>query len=169
MLYRKIKLNKDLKCEYSIDTLGIVTNETTGVQLRGTSITKKNRYVKIHLDKFYALHRLVAEHFLDNPHNYTQVNHIDGDRYNNAADNLEWCSASMNVLHAYRTHLKTNKGEKNPIAKLREEDVINIWKLRNTKLTARQIRDRLKLSVGIASIKSVRQGKNWSWLTSTLS
>jgi len=169
MLYRKIKLNKDLTCEYSIDTLGVVINETTGVALKGTTVTKKNRYVKIHLDKFYPLHILVAKHFIDNLFGFPQVNHIDGDRYNNAASNLEWNTSRMNVSHAYRIGLKTNNGEKNPISILTEEDVISIWRLRNTKLTARQVRDKLKLSVGVDSVKSIRQGKNWSWLTSTLS
>jgi hypothetical protein len=169
MSYRKVKLNKDLKCEYSIDTLGVVVNETKGYVLKGTSINKNNRYVKIHLDKFYPLHRLVAEHFNPNPDNLPQVNHKDGNRYNNTASNLEWCSAKDNVKHAYSSGLKTNKGEINPVSKLTERDVKLIWSLRNTKLTARQIRDRLGLKVSVASVKSVRQGKNWSWLTDTLS
>jgi len=168
MLYRKIRLNKDLKCEYSIDTLGVVVNETTGVTLKGTTITKKNRYVKVHLDKFYPLHLLVAEHFIPNPLNLPQVNHIKGERYINTASNLEWCTSKQNVQHAYDTGLKTNKGEKNPISLLTETDVISIWSLRHSTLTARQIRDKLKLPVSVGAIKSVRQGKNWSHITSKL-
>ena len=61
MLYRKIKLNvPDLHHEFSIDTLGVVRNETLGKVLKGTSISNHNRYVKIHLQKFHALHRLVS-------------------------------------------------------------------------------------------------------------
>ena len=91
MLYRKVKLNldNDLLCEYSIDTLGVVINETERRVLKGTTITKKNRYVKIHLDKFYALHILVAKHFIPNPLNLPQVNHKNGNRMINAAWNLE--------------------------------------------------------------------------------
>ena len=35
-----------------------------------------------------SVHRLVAETFLDNPNNYTDVDHIDKNTYNNAASNL---------------------------------------------------------------------------------
>lgn len=168
MTYRKIKLNKELHDEYTIDTLGVIRNETKGKTLKGTSITKNNRYTKVHLDKFYPIHRLVAEHFLDNENNLPQVNHIDGNRYNNSVSNLEWCTAKYNVQHAYNSNLKTNKGINNPISKLTEEDIIKIWSLRNTTLTARQIRDRLKLSVGIEAVKLVRQGKNWSHITRNL-
>ena len=43
------------------------------------------------------VHRLVAEHYLENPNNYRCVNHKDGNRRNNKASNLEWCTASYNV------------------------------------------------------------------------
>lgn len=169
MEYRRIKLNIDLKHDFSIDTLGVIRNETNGKVLKGTSISKKNRYVKIHLDKFYALHRLVALHFLSNDDpNKTQVNHKDGNRYNNSVNNLEWVTPSQNVKHAYNSGLKTNNGCKNPISKLTEDQVRQIWTLKDSNLTARQIKDRLNLSVGIGAIKAVRQGKNWSHITNLI-
>ena len=67
-MYSKVNLNiKNLRKEYTIDTDGVVFNVTNGRVLKGTSISKRNRYVKIRLDKTYALHRLVAEHFIPNP------------------------------------------------------------------------------------------------------
>lgn len=147
-----------VESEYRITDEGKVYNVTKGTELKGTSITKMNRYVKVHVDKFRPLHRLVATAFLPNPDNLPQVNHIDGNRLNNAASNLEWCSASSNVKHAYGTQLKTNVGEINPFSKLTEQDVRDI---RASSGTARQIRDRLKLNVGIDAVKSVRSGKNW--------
>lgn len=156
---RTIPLTFDgVESEYRITDEGKVYNVTKGTALKGTSITKMNRYVKVHVDKFRPLHRLVAIAFLPNPDNLPQVNHIDGNRLNNAASNLEWCSASSNVKHAYATQLKTNVGEINPFSKLTVQDVRNI---RASSGTARQIRDRLKLHVGIDAVKSVRSGKNW--------
>ena len=169
-MYRKAKLNVDnLLFDYTIDTEGVVVNVTLDKPMKGTSITQNNRYVKLHLDKFYPLHRLVALHFVDNPDNLPQVNHINGNRYDNRAANLEWCTARHNVLHAYSTGLKTNRGEINPISKLTEDHVKQIWALRFSGLTHRQIKDKLSLPVGVDSVKSIRLGKNWAWLTNTLS
>lgn len=79
---------------------------------------KKNGYLQIKLYKngvrqFYGVHRLVAECFVLNPDGKPQVNHIDGDKRNNRADNLEWCTASENQLHAVSHGLHGAKLERN--------------------------------------------------------
>lgn len=68
-------------------------------------------WVGIHYkgQKMYDVHRLVAKYFVDNPNNYPEVNHLDGNKENNCYDNLEWCTRSQNNLHAYRTGLRANK------------------------------------------------------------
>lgn len=53
-----------------------------------------------------AIHKLVAEAFIENKNNYKEVNHIDGNKSNNCVDNLEWCTRRENVLHSYKLGLK---------------------------------------------------------------
>lgn len=60
--------------------------------------------------KSIAIHRLVAQHFIPNPDNLPEVNHIDTNRKNNRVDNLEWCTHKDNVRYsADKGHYRNNK------------------------------------------------------------
>lgn len=71
---------------------------------------------------FYRAHRLVAECFIINPNKFEQVNHLNGIKTDNRVENLEWCNASQNQIHAYKTKLQKS-GEKHHMSKLTYEDI----------------------------------------------
>ncbi len=76
------------------------------------------------------VHRLVAESFIQNPQNFPEINHRDGDKFNNFATNLEWCSRQYNNHHAIELGLRTG---------LSSIDIIKIKKLLALGQTSNQI------------------------------
>lgn len=52
-----------------------------------------------------SVHREIAKRFVPNPNNLPCVNHKDGNKLNNHADNLEWCTHKENTRHAINTGL----------------------------------------------------------------
>lgn len=75
-------------------------------------------YLRITLGgKSVPVHRLVAIAFIPNPRKCVEINHLDGNRGNNSADNLEWCTRSENMKHAYASGLHSGvalHGQDNP-------------------------------------------------------
>lgn len=59
--------------------------------------------------KSVFVHRLVAETFIVNPNLLSEVNHINGNKQDNRAVNLEWISHSGNQQHAYKAGLNSSK------------------------------------------------------------
>ena len=58
--------------------------------------------------KKFFIHRLIALTFIPNPDNLPCVNHKNGIKTDNRAENLEWCSYSDNMKHAYSHGLNEN-------------------------------------------------------------
>lgn len=103
---------------YQVSTLGRVKSLPRKVShWRGGEKTVNERILRLKPDGFNYLqaclyvnktqklmrvNRIVAICFIDNPDDKPQVNHKDGNKQNNVADNLEWVTASENGIHKFR-------------------------------------------------------------------
>lgn len=88
--------------------------------LGGTKLSQKG-YPRVRLgEKTYFIHYLVAKYFVPNIANKPQVNHIDGNKQNNRADNLEWVTNYENRRHAVENGLHARKVTKEIIVTIRE-------------------------------------------------
>jgi len=71
-----------------------------------TAILPSSRYLNVSLckngkPKLFQVHRLVAQHFIPNPENKSQVNHKNLNKRDNRVINLEWATSKENMNHAY--------------------------------------------------------------------
>lgn len=147
---KKLKLQLDKKGYYRI------------------GLTKNNK------QKFYLVHRLVAKTFISNKNNYPVVNHIDGNTRNNCVTNLEWCTYSYNIKHAYNIGLKNPKsaeheGIKNPKSKLKEEQVIEILKEKQNNNNIKEAYKKLNFKISFSGLEQIWYGYKWKHIVEKVS
>jgi hypothetical protein len=84
---------------YSISSLGVIRNDKTKRIMKLTPDTKG--YLQIGLckdgiQKHFTQHQLMGIHFIPNPENYPQIDHINSIKNDNRLENLRWASRSQN-------------------------------------------------------------------------
>lgn len=118
---------------YEVSDRGSIRNARNGKLLKLQN--SGNGYFKVGLCRSgqvhrHWVHRLVAMVFVPNPHNLNVVDHLDGNKQNNRADNLEWVTSKENSVRAYLSglipELPTFYGEKHPNHVLTESQVFDI-------------------------------------------
>ena len=105
-----------------------------------------------------AVHRLLAEAFISNPNNFSDVNHIDGDRRNNSLKNLEWLTHGDNIKHSYLLKNRSALGENNANCKTTEETVRLICNYLEQGYKPSKIRD---LGFNYTLVRSIKRRRNW--------
>lgn len=151
-VYRAKSVNKD---NWTVD-------KGVGYRLIKQQVHKKTGRVYFNVSwrgykKSVLVNRVVAWRFHKNPNNLPQVNHIDGDKENNAKDNLEWATGSENEKHAHRTGLKSGRGSANSNAKLTVNDVHAI------RASNDSVQDLSKrYGVSRSTITNIQKRRTWS-------
>lgn len=111
-----------------------------------------------------AVHRLVALAFIPNPDGKPQVNHKNGDKTDNRAENLEWVTGSENCRHALAEELyQMARGEQRASAKLTEDNVREIRALARSGMFHRDIA--AQFGVGRKAITKVVNFQRWKHVT----
>ena len=109
------------------------------------------------------VHRLVAITFHENQQGKPQVNHINGIKTDNRAENLEWCTRSENQKHAFKNELqKSLVGVKNPMSKLNDLQVRQIMLLRRSGLSLASISK--KYNISFQHVSRIVNRSAWSHL-----
>lgn len=175
--WKKIKINGE-KTDYSISNFGNIYNDKLNkfYNLDNTDINKYIRW-SITIDGKtirFLVHRLVAMYFCEIPKRYKKkgltfddlvVNHKNGIKHCNASFNLEWVTTKENTDHAWKNGLCDDiRGENAHLAKITEEQAIQICELIMKKKTNKEISE--KLGITEKTIQHIRSGECWKHIMS---
>ena len=117
-----------------------------------TSLRLNDKETKLYI------HRIVASHFVPEIFGKTHVNHKDGNKLNNNADNLEWVTPKENIEHAIRSGLLNNKGHNHGLSKLTDREILFI---RNDYPSLSNKEVALIYSIHYMHVSKIRNNKTW--------
>jgi len=159
------EINKD----YMISSDGQVVSRKRLKPLKMTPVINSDGYPQVLIYTSgkrltRPVHRLVAEAFLPpRPTPTHQVNHRNGIRTDNRAENLEWVTGGENIRHSFRVlGKKAARGEAKGNAKLTETQVREI----RSRWAAREAQKKIAADYGVSQtlISRIALGKAWAWM-----
>lgn len=146
---------------YRVSNFGNIRNKH-GRLLRPQLNHNKYPRIGLYIDKntfrHLFVHRLVAEHFIPNPNNLPQVNHMDGIKTNNAVENLEWVTLSENMIHAYENGL-SDQGETHYRSALTNDQAKQIYDLAWSGHRPKDIAQ--KFGILATSVCNIKYKRSW--------
>jgi len=172
-IWRPVTLS-EYSALYEVSNMGRIRSvKAAGLNQWGKVLraaTHKTGYLMVVLCHLNArrttyVHRLVAEAFLGQPPNADMnANHIDGDKTNARASNLEWVTPSGNTRHAWSKRLThALRGRTNGMSKMTDETVREMRRLRPTTTIHALAR---QFGVSRPTVKRIVSGRGWKHVSS---
>ena len=151
---------------YQASSMGEIRSlprNTTGGRIMKPQINNSG-YARVSItmgkSKYLYVHHLMALAFIGSRPEGHDVNHINGDKLDNRAINLEYVTRTENMRHARRLGLQDNRGEKHYASKLDRETVIAIRKAHNLcGVSAEEMA--VNLGVSPRTVKDALIGLTW--------
>ena len=155
--------------DYEVSNLGNVRSLDRVVFHRNGNLNLKGKPIKMRIKNYgyvmlmekgvsnnFYIHRLVALAFITNPENKSQVNHIDGNKFNNILSNLEWNTPKENLSHARINGLMNQNGSDSVKSKITEKEALEI---RISNLTCKALS--LIYGISTTSVHNIKSKKTW--------
>lgn len=157
---------KGYEGHYEISSLGRVASIKKGDRsIRKPSNTSGYSQIALSIDgevRYKLIHRIVAETFVDNPKQLLEVNHIDENKLNNRATNLEWCTSKYNSNHGTRTS-RIRKALSKPVVAVDSTGMV-IYKFASTVEAGKKGFDPCHISSCCRGLRKSHKGFTWKYV-----
>jgi len=151
----------------SLTTNTMMSPEITNTGYRRVTLSKNCN------KKHFSLHRLVGKTFIDIPEEYKNnglgyndlcINHKNGIKTDNTADNLEWTTIRKNTLHAIDTGLCVGIiGENSHLSKISNDTAVKCCELLSIGLKPKAISNQLDIS--LSTVRHIKNREAWTHIS----